>query len=74
MNPSANKMLGPTDITVIVHKAKNLLIKGKSSNDAYATMEFGKTKYATNVIESSINPEWHQECQFEMPSGEIHNI
>lgn len=64
-------MFSPTDICVIVHRAKNLLIKGKGSNDAYATMEFEGEKYATNVVEKSVSPTWHQECQYTLPQGGV---
>lgn len=67
-------MFSPTDVRVIVHRARNLLIKGKNSNDAYATMEFGGEKYATNVVEKSVSPSWHQECQYQLPQGGVlHN-
>nr|XP_039262992.1 rab11 family-interacting protein 2-like isoform X2 [Styela clava] len=64
-------MFSPTDICVIVHRAKNLLIKGKGSNDAYATMEFEGEKYATNVVEKSNSPTWNQECQYALPQGGV---
>ncbi|XP_039262991.2 rab11 family-interacting protein 2-like isoform X1 [Styela clava] len=64
-------MFSPTDICVIVHRAKNLLIKGKGSNDAYATMEFEGEKYATNVVEKSNSPMWNQECQYALPQGGV---
>jgi len=62
-------MWSPSDVLVTVRQAKNLLVKGKSgTNDAYATIEFGKEKFVT-ASEKSNSPKWFTECTFTLPQG-----
>lgn len=58
-------MWTPTNVQLIVHRARNLKLKGKSgTNDCYATIQLGKEKYHTSIKEKSIDPEWNEECDF----------
>ena len=64
-------MFSPTDVIVIVRQARNLLIKAKGGiNNAYATIEFQKEKYATGS-EKSLTPKWFTECTFALPHGKL---
>nr|CAB3265354.1 rab11 family-interacting protein 1 [Phallusia mammillata] len=66
-------MWSPTDIVVTVKQARNLLVKGKNGvNDAYATIELGKEKFATSP-ERSNSPSWLTECSFSLPQGGVLN-
>ena len=62
-------MFSPTDVVVIVRQARNLIIKAKGGiNNAYATIEFHKEKYATGAVKS-LTPRWFTECSFALPHG-----
>jgi len=67
-------MFSPTHVVVTVRQARELLLKSKSGvNDAYATIEFHKEKFAT-APEKSNSPRWMTECMFALPSGGVfHN-
>ena len=64
-------MFSPTDVVVTVRQARNLIIKAKGGvNNAYATIEFMKEKYATGS-EKSLTPKWFTECSFSLPHGKL---
>lgn len=67
-------MFSPTDLQVTVQRARELVLKGKSTNDVFATMEFNGEKYATRVDENTLTPSWHQECTFQLPQGEVFQL
>ncbi|XP_071609231.1 rab11 family-interacting protein 5 isoform X3 [Heliangelus exortis] len=63
----------PTHVQVTVVRARGLRCKsgggGKTgTSDAYTIIQLGREKYSTSVAEkSSGNPEWREECAFELP-------
>ncbi|XP_022255112.1 rab11 family-interacting protein 2-like isoform X1 [Limulus polyphemus] len=59
-------MWRPTHVQVTVQKARNLVRKGKGTNDAYVTIQLGKERFETRVQERVINPEWHEECDLKI--------
>lgn len=60
----------PTHVQVLVIRARGLRAKGKhGTSDAYALVQLGKEKYSTCVMEKSTEPEWGEECTFELQSG-----
>ncbi|PSN48987.1 hypothetical protein C0J52_03871 [Blattella germanica] len=52
-----------------VHRARNLLTKGKNGrNDAFVTIALAKEKYQTSVKEKSLQDvEWNEECELPIP-------
>lgn len=55
----------PTQLELIVLRAKDLKVKGKNGfDDPYCVMELGKEKFATRSIPSSLAPEWNEQCLF----------
>ncbi|GAU98236.1 hypothetical protein RvY_09411 [Ramazzottius varieornatus] len=54
----------PTHVQVTVVRAKNLIPKSKNgeTNNAYVTIQLGKEKFETSVLEKSKAPEWNEEC------------
>ncbi|XP_041928311.1 uncharacterized protein rab11fip5a isoform X2 [Alosa sapidissima] len=60
----------PTHVQVTVLRARGLRAKGKhGTNDAYVIIQVGKEKYSTCVMEKTMNPEWGEECTFELQPG-----
>uniref|UniRef100_A0A3Q3XLZ5 Uncharacterized protein n=1 Tax=Mola mola TaxID=94237 RepID=A0A3Q3XLZ5_MOLML len=60
----------PTHVQVTVLRGRGLRAKGKhGTSDAYAIIQLGKEKYSTGVVERSTEPEWKEECTFELGSG-----
>ncbi|NXR08687.1 RFIP5 protein, partial [Semnornis frantzii] len=63
----------PTHVQVTVVRARGLRCKGGSkpgTSDAYTIIQLGREKYSTSVAEKSTgNPEWREECAFELPPG-----
>ncbi|NXD88351.1 RFIP5 protein, partial [Halcyon senegalensis] len=63
----------PTHVQVTVLRARGLRCKGGGggkggTSDAYTIIQLGREKYSTSVAEkSSGNPEWEEECAFELP-------
>ncbi|XP_064634645.1 rab11 family-interacting protein 1-like [Lineus longissimus] len=57
-------MWTPTHCKVTIHKAKNLVSSrgGKGAIDAYVTIQLGKEKYQTSVVDKSESPVWDEEC------------
>ncbi|XP_038649051.1 uncharacterized protein LOC119963816 isoform X2 [Scyliorhinus canicula] len=57
----------PSHVQVTVLRARGLRAKGKhNSSDAFAVIQLGKEKYCTSVLEKSRQPEWKEECSFEV--------
>lgn len=60
----------PTHVQVTVLKARGLRGKGKhGTSDVYTIIQLGKEKYWTCVLEKTTEPEWREECSFELQSG-----
>ncbi|XP_030306734.1 uncharacterized protein LOC103531235 isoform X2 [Calypte anna] len=63
----------PTHVQVTVVRARGLRCKSggggrTGTSDAYTIIQLGREKYSTSVAEkSSGNPEWREECAFELP-------
>ncbi|OWA54465.1 putative Rab11 family-interacting protein 2 [Hypsibius exemplaris] len=55
----------PTHVQVTVIRAKNLIPKSKNgeTNNAYITIQLGKEKFETSVLEKTKAPEWNEECE-----------
>lgn len=66
-------MWTPTHIQVTVHRAINILSKGKSGSDAFATIQLGKEKYQTSVQHKTTMPVWQEECDLPLldPKGQL---
>ncbi|XP_060938773.1 rab11 family-interacting protein 1 [Limanda limanda] len=63
----------PTHVQVTVLRGRGLRGKGKhGTSDVYAIIQLGKEKYSTGVVERSTEPEWREECCFELlqPPGQ----
>ncbi|XP_059506603.1 rab11 family-interacting protein 1-like isoform X2 [Stegostoma tigrinum] len=57
----------PSHVQVTVLRARGLRAKGKhNSSDAFAIIQLGKERYCTSVLEQSTDPEWKEECVFEV--------
>ncbi|GCC45739.1 hypothetical protein chiPu_0029588 [Chiloscyllium punctatum] len=57
----------PSHVQVTVLRARGLRAKGKhNSSDAFAIIQLGKERYSTSVQEQSREPEWKEECIFEV--------
>ncbi|XP_078080718.1 uncharacterized protein LOC144501162 isoform X3 [Mustelus asterias] len=57
----------PSHVQVTVLRARGLRAKGKhNTSDAFAIIQLGKDKYCTSVLEKSRDPEWREECTFEV--------
>ncbi|XP_078411088.1 uncharacterized protein LOC144688430 isoform X2 [Cetorhinus maximus] len=57
----------PSHVQVTVLRARGLRAKGKhNTSDAFAIIQLGKDKYCTSVLEKSRDPEWKEECTFEV--------
>ncbi|KAB5581843.1 hypothetical protein PHYPO_G00180270 [Pangasianodon hypophthalmus] len=64
----------PTHVQVLVIRARGLRAKGKhGTSDAYAVVQLGKEKYSTCVMEKTTEPEWGEECSFELQPGVLEN-
>ncbi|KAK7139956.1 hypothetical protein R3I94_012547 [Phoxinus phoxinus] len=60
----------PTHVQVTVLRARGLRAKGKhGTSDVYTIIQLGKEKYSTCVIEKTTDPEWGEECAFELQPG-----
>lgn len=67
----------PTHVQVTVLRGRDLRGKGKhGTSDVYTIIQLGKEKYSTGVAEKTTEPEWREECSFELqpdalePGGE----
>ncbi|XP_038585604.1 rab11 family-interacting protein 5 isoform X3 [Micropterus salmoides] len=60
----------PTHVQVTVLRGRSLRGKGKQgTSDAYTIIQLGKEKYSTCVVEKTTEPEWREECSFELQPG-----
>lgn len=60
----------PTHVQVTVLKGRGLRGKGKhGTSDVYTIIQLGKEKYWTCVVEKTTEPEWREECSFELQPG-----
>jgi len=60
----------PTHVQVTVLRARGLRAKGKhGTSDVYTIIQLGKEKYSTCVMEKTTDPEWGEECAFELLPG-----
>uniref|UniRef100_A0A096LW37 RAB11 family interacting protein 5 n=1 Tax=Poecilia formosa TaxID=48698 RepID=A0A096LW37_POEFO len=64
----------PTHVQVTVLKGRGLRGKGKhGTSDVYTIIQLGKEKYSTGVAEKTTEPEWREECSFELLPGVLEN-
>ncbi|TRY54702.1 hypothetical protein DNTS_031237 [Danionella cerebrum] len=60
----------PTHVNVTVLRARRLRTKGKQgSRYVYTIIQVGKEKYTTGLVEKAEEPQWGEECSFELPPG-----
>ncbi|XP_007246427.3 rab11 family-interacting protein 1 isoform X1 [Astyanax mexicanus] len=60
----------PTHVNVTVIRARGLRTKGKQgSRYVYTVIQVGKDKYTTGLVEKALEPEWNEECSFELLPG-----
>lgn len=60
----------PTHVNVTVLRAKGLRTKGKQgSRYVYTIIQVGKEKYTTGLVEKAEEPQWNEECSFELLPG-----
>uniref|UniRef100_A0A672N0X5 C2 domain-containing protein n=1 Tax=Sinocyclocheilus grahami TaxID=75366 RepID=A0A672N0X5_SINGR len=69
--PSPSRSLWvPTHVNVTVLRARSLRTKGKQgSRYVYTIIQVGKEKYTTGLVEKAEEPQWHEECSFELLPG-----
>lgn len=64
----------PTHVQVTVLRGRSLRGKGKhGTSDVYTIIQLGKEKYSTCVAEKTTEPEWKEECTFELQPGVLEN-
>ncbi|RVE56860.1 hypothetical protein OJAV_G00210380 [Oryzias javanicus] len=62
----------PTHVLVTVLRGRGLQGKSKhGTSDVYAIIQLGKEKYSTGVAEKTTEPEWGEECTFELQPGAL---
>ncbi|KAG7509793.1 rab11 family-interacting protein 1-like isoform X1 [Solea senegalensis] len=62
----------PTHVQVTVLRGRGLRGKGKhGTSDVYTIIQLGKEKYSTCVAEKTTEPEWREECSFELQPGAL---
>lgn len=62
----------PTHVQVTVLRGRGLRGKGKhGTSDAYTIIQLAKEKYSTCVAEKTTEPEWREECSFELQPGAL---
>ncbi|XP_075963272.1 uncharacterized protein rab11fip5a isoform X1 [Anarhichas minor] len=60
----------PTHVQVTVLRGRGLRGKGKhGTSDVYTIIQLAKEKYSTCVAEKTTEPEWREECSFELQPG-----
>ncbi|KAG1962614.1 rab11 family-interacting protein [Pimephales promelas] len=60
----------PTHVNVTVLRARGLRSKGKQgSRYVYTIIQVGKEKYTTGLVEKAEEPQWNEECSFELQPG-----
>lgn len=63
-------MWSPTHVQVTVHRARNLLVKGKNgTNNPFVTIAVGKEKYQTSIKEKveGDTSTWQEQCELTIP-------
>nr|XP_057933506.1 rab11 family-interacting protein 1 [Doryrhamphus excisus] len=69
-SPNEEQRWVPTHVQVTVLRGRGLRGKGKhGTSDVYTVIQFGKEKYSTCVVEKTTEPEWREECSFELLPG-----
>ncbi|XP_054652071.1 uncharacterized protein rab11fip5a isoform X2 [Dunckerocampus dactyliophorus] len=69
-SPNEEQRWVPTHVQVTVLRGRGLRGKGKhGTSDVYTVIQFGKEKYSTCVVEKTTEPEWREECSFELQPG-----
>ncbi|XP_078478487.1 rab11 family-interacting protein 5, partial [Lampetra planeri] len=69
-SPNEDQKWLPTHVQVTVLRGRGLRGKGKhGTSDVYAIIQLGKEKYSTCVVEKTTDPEWREECSFELQPG-----
>ncbi|XP_065822383.1 rab11 family-interacting protein 5 isoform X2 [Labrus bergylta] len=64
----------PTHVQVTVLRGRGLRGKGKhGTSDVYTIIQLGKEKYSTGVVEKTTEPDWREECSFELQPGVLEN-
>ncbi|KAJ0008663.1 hypothetical protein NQD34_016078 [Periophthalmus magnuspinnatus] len=72
LNPEDDQKWVPTHVQVTVLKGRGLRGKGKNgTSDVYTIIQLGKEKYSTCVAEKTTEPEWREECTFELQPGAL---
>ncbi|XP_057198220.1 rab11 family-interacting protein 5 isoform X2 [Triplophysa rosa] len=70
MKSDEEQLWMPTHVQVTVLRARGLRAKGKhGTSDVYTIIQLGKEKYSTCVMEKTTDPEWGEECSFELQPG-----
>uniref|UniRef100_A0A671KVQ7 Rab11 family-interacting protein 5-like n=1 Tax=Sinocyclocheilus anshuiensis TaxID=1608454 RepID=A0A671KVQ7_9TELE len=68
--PSPSRRWVPTHVNVTVLRARSLRTKGKQgSRYVYTIIQVGKEKYTTGLVEKAEEPQWYEECSFELLPG-----
>ncbi|XP_072314490.1 uncharacterized protein rab11fip5a isoform X1 [Eucyclogobius newberryi] len=72
LNPDEDQQWIPTHVQVTVLKGRALRGKGKNgTSDVYTIIQLAKEKYSTCVAEKTTEPEWREECTFELQPGAL---
>ncbi|CAI5696975.1 unnamed protein product [Oreochromis niloticus] len=70
LNVQEDQKWVPTHVQVTVLRGRGLRGKGKhGTSDVYTIIQLGKEKYSTGVAEKTTEPEWKEECSFELQPG-----
>ncbi|KAM7403666.1 hypothetical protein PAMA_004213 [Pampus argenteus] len=70
LNVDEDQKWVPTHVQVTVLRGRGLRGKGKQgTSDVYTIIQLGKEKYSTCVAEKTTEPEWREECSFELQPG-----
>ncbi|XP_066505654.1 rab11 family-interacting protein 1 [Hoplias malabaricus] len=65
----------PTHVNVTVLRARGLRSRGKQgSRYVYTVIQVGKEKYTTGLVEKAEEPEWKEECSFELLPGLLEGL
>ncbi|XP_059377709.1 uncharacterized protein LOC132113754 isoform X2 [Carassius carassius] len=60
----------PTHVNVTVLRARSLRTKGKQgSRYVYTVIQVGKEKYTTGLVEKAEEPQWNEDCSFDLLPG-----
>ncbi|XP_035465533.2 rab11 family-interacting protein 5 isoform X4 [Scophthalmus maximus] len=62
----------PSHVQVTVLRGRGLRGKGKhGTSDVYTIIQLAREKYSTRVAEKTTEPEWREECSFELQPGAL---